>query len=135
MPIFTWNDSYSVSVAGMDAQHKKLFALINQLHDAMAVGKARTILGEVINELLDYTRTHFTAEEKLLEKFNYAGLPGQKREHAVFIGKIVDIQEKFKSGSLTVSLEVNQLLRNWLTNHIQVVDKKYASFLKEKGEK
>ena len=135
MPLFTWNDSYSVTISSMDEQHKKLFALINQLHDAMTTGKAKTIVGQVLDDLLDYTRTHFTAEEKVLEKYNYSGITEQKKEHAIFINKIVELKEKNKSGSLTVTLETSQFLKEWLLNHIMVIDKKYSSFLAEKGQK
>jgi hemerythrin len=134
MPLFTWNDSYSVQVKAMDEQHKKLFALINQLHDAMAAGKARTMLGPILSELLDYTRTHFTAEEKALEKVAYPGLAEQKKEHAIFIGKIIEFQEKNEGGSLTASIETSRFLRDWLLNHIMVIDKKYSSYLNSKGE-
>jgi hemerythrin len=135
MPLFTWNDSYSVSVKSMDDQHKKIFALINQLHDAMSAGKGKLAVGPVLNEMLDYTRTHFTAEEKVLEKLAYPGLPEQKKEHAIYIAKIVEMQKKLDAGSLTVSIEASQFLRDWLTNHIMVVDKKYGSFVSSHGEK
>jgi hemerythrin len=135
MPLFTWSDSYSVSVKSMDEQHKKLFTLINQLHDAMSAGKGKTIIGSVLNEMLDYTRTHFTAEEKVLEKLAYPGLAEQKKEHGIYINKIIEMQKKLEGGSLTVTMEASQFLRDWLTNHIMVVDKKYGSFLTEKGEK
>jgi len=119
----------------MDEQHKKLFALINQLHEAMSAGKGKTVIGQVLNEMLDYTRTHFTAEEKVLEKVGYPGLAEQKKEHGIYINKIVEMQQKLQAGSLTVSMEASQFLRDWLTNHIMIVDKKYGSFLTEKGEK
>jgi len=32
-----------------------------------------------------------------------------------------------------LSLDVMKFLREWLVNHIQVVDKKYGPVLKEKG--
>jgi hemerythrin len=40
MALFVWNDSYSVKVAMCDEQHKKLFAIINDLADAMRMGTA-----------------------------------------------------------------------------------------------
>jgi hemerythrin len=119
----------------MDDQHKKLFVLINQLHEAMSTGKGKQFVGTVLNEMLEYTRTHFTAEEKVLEKLAYPGLPEQKKEHAIFINKIVEMQQKLQGGSLTVSIEASQFLRDWLTNHIMVVDKKYSSFVTSHGEK
>jgi hemerythrin len=35
MPLMTWNTSYSVGVAQFDHEHQRLFALINELGDAI----------------------------------------------------------------------------------------------------
>ena len=39
MATFAWNESYSVHVRQFDAQHQKLFEIINTLADAMRMGK------------------------------------------------------------------------------------------------
>lgn len=136
MPLIKWDDSYSVSVKTLDEQHKKLFVLINQLHDAMSAGKGKEIIESVLKDMIDYTHTHFTTEEKLLEKHHYPYLEQQKQEHALFIQKVSEMQQKYKTGSsLTISFEVSQFLKNWLSNHIKLDDKKYSTFLVEKGEK
>jgi hemerythrin-like metal-binding protein len=135
MAAVTWNESYSVGVKALDEQHKKLFAMVNQMHEAMSAGKGRAIIGQVMDELFDYVRLHFTTEEKLLEKYNYAGLSEQKREHEAFIKKVTEMQQKMQAGNLTLSIEISQFLRNWITEHIMGVDKKYSAFLNEKGEK
>lgn len=41
MALFNWNDSYSVKVELCDAQHKKLFAIINNLADGMRMVEGR----------------------------------------------------------------------------------------------
>ncbi|MCE1255609.1 MAG: bacteriohemerythrin [Anaerolineae bacterium] len=134
MPTFTWNDSYSVNIKILDEQHKKLFTLIDQLHNAMSTGKGKQMIGQVLDEMLDYTRTHFTTEEDLLKKHNYPDLLKQQKEHAAFVQKVSEMQQKFNNGSLTLSIEVSQFLKDWLSKHILGADKQYAQFLTEKGE-
>jgi hemerythrin len=131
----TWKESYSVGVKALDEQHKKLFVLVSQMHEAMIAGKGRTLVGQVLNELLDYVRLHFSAEEKLLAKYNYPGLDEQKLEHEAFIKKVDDMKHKMDAGSLTLSIEVSQFLNSWITEHIMGMDRKYGEFLNSKGEK
>ena len=134
MATVTWNESYSVGVKALDEQHKRLFVMLNQIHEAMSEGKGRVVVAQVMNDMVDYVRLHFTAEEKLLEKYSYPGLNEQKREHAAFIKKVAEMQQKMRDGNLTLSIEVSQFLRSWITDHILGIDKKYVDFLISKGE-
>ena len=130
MPIFTWSDSYSVGAPGIDAQHKKLFDMINNLHEAMGQGKGKEALGKILDGLMDYTRVHFSDEEKMLEKVNYPDLPIQRAQHAAFVQKISELQKDYKSGKITMTLPTMEFLKDWLLNHILKVDKKYQSYIK-----
>jgi len=135
MPRIKWDDSYSVGVHSLDEQHKKLVAMANQLHEAMSAGKGKEVIEPILNDMLDYTRQHFSAEEKLLEKYNYPGLGDQKREHEAFFKKVTEMQLELKAKNLTLSIEVSQFLRSWITGHILGIDKQYTHFLNSKGEK
>jgi hemerythrin len=55
LALVTWDTSYSVSVKSCDAEHQKLFDLINQLHEAMQLGQGSTIVVPVVHELEKYT--------------------------------------------------------------------------------
>ena len=53
MAILSWNANMSVNVGIIDRQHKRLFILINKLHNAMQMGKGNDVLNTPINDLLD----------------------------------------------------------------------------------
>jgi hemerythrin len=129
MSLVKWDESYSVRVNGLDNQHKQLFALINQLHDAMIAGKASTEMSGVLAELITYTKTHFSAEEKLLESKHYPDLEAHKAQHRQFTDKIVQFQKDLDSGKAALSIALMHYLRDWLTNHILKTDKRYSSYL------
>lgn len=133
MPVFTWSDKYSVSVNQMDSQHKKLIDIINELYDAMQAGKASTALSKIVGDLLNYTKQHFTAEEKYMLQYDYPKYAAQKKEHDFFIEKIKKYQADLDSGKTTFSVDMSVFLKNWLVNHISVVDKEYGPFFNEKG--
>lgn len=133
MPIITWNDKYSVGIREMDNQHKKLADIINELNDAMSMGKGKEVLGKVLSNLIDYTKIHFSAEERLMKTHGYPEYSQQKSEHDDLSKKALDIQQQYQSGKTMMSLEVMNFLKNWLVNHIQGTDKKYTAFLNSKG--
>jgi hemerythrin len=126
MAFFTWDDAYSVQVKEMDDQHKRLFEIMAKLHTAMTEGKSNTIMAGVLDELHDYTLEHFTKEEKHLASFGYPGLSEQKKQHAIFVAKIKEYQEKMKDQKFGLSIELMNFLKDWLVNHIKAVDSKYA---------
>jgi hemerythrin-like metal-binding protein len=134
MPLIQWTPNYSVGVGEMDTHHRKLFDLLNKLHDAMAEGKASSMIEDIINELIDYTKYHFKEEERLMEKIQYAGLKDQKAAHNKFIAAIEGYKAQADRGlKAFLSSGVSTFLKDWLKNHIGVMDKKYQQDMNAKG--
>lgn len=133
MAFIQWDESYSVNVAEIDQEHKKLLDLTNQLHDAMRNGQGKLVVGNIINELLKYTETHFRNEEILMEKAGYPGLASHKLVHKRLVDQVKDLAEKANNGNLSLSLEVMNFLKDWLVEHIKGTDKNYSSHLNKHG--
>lgn len=127
MALITWQDSYSVGVELIDADHQLLVSLINQLDDAMTSGAGADTVGSVLNVLIEYTETHFGREELLMEKGGYPELEPHKREHAKLTAKVREIVEQYNAGNVgRLDHEVMDFLKTWLTGHILGVDRKYT---------
>ncbi|GAB4177975.1 MAG: bacteriohemerythrin [Calditrichia bacterium] len=133
MALIEWNDTLSVKVHEIDLQHKKLVALINELNDAMRQGKGKEVVGKIINDLINYTLTHFQTEEKYFDRFDYPETESHKKEHANFVSKVSEFQDKFEKGSFSLSIEVLNFLSNWLRSHIKGTDMKYSQFFRDNG--
>ena len=135
MTLINWNDSLSVGVAEIDRQHKNLIAMINELDNAMRVGKGKDVIGRIVDDLIIYTATHFRIEEKYFAQFGYPGAEKHKKEHAAFVKKVADFNNGFGKGKLALTTEVMSFLSDWLKNHIMGTDKEYTNFFNEKGLK
>ncbi len=133
MEFFKWQDSFSVGVNDIDEQHKRLIDLINDLAKAMSEGKGRDLIGNIIKELEDYTVYHFDFEEKFMEKNGYSDLESHKKIHQNFVDKIKEFEIKNNEGSLLLSIDIFNFLRDWLKEHILGTDMKYSKEFKEKG--
>lgn len=132
MPFLMWSGNYSVRIQAMDEQHRKLVDLINQLHDGISAGKGQAVLCQVLDALADYTRTHFTAEERLMQSGGFPGFAKHKAEHDALISKVKAIQKQAQAGQTEIGSGLLSFLREWLINHIMGSDKAYSAYLNGK---
>lgn len=135
MDLIQWNDTLSVGVSEIDKQHKELVRMINQLNDAMKVGKAKDQLGEILVGLVKYALSHFKTEEIYFDKFGFPEAISHKKEHLDFTQKVSDFKKSFDAGTVGLSVSIMTFLSNWLTNHIKTTDKKYSKLFNDKGLK
>ena len=133
MALFVWDNSYSVKVKQFDNDHKRLFALINDLHDAMMTGKGAQVIQRVIRQLAEYTKYHFSGEEALLERTKYASLEPHRVQHREFVSKVEQFERDLKAGVVGQSVAVTTFLKDWLVNHIQQTDREYSKHLNANG--
>ncbi|MEI6437229.1 MAG: bacteriohemerythrin [Candidatus Omnitrophota bacterium] len=129
--IFEWRKAYNVDVPLMDEQHHKLVDILNRLNTYIKDGApAKQSWSALVDELSDYTKYHFLAEEKLMRENDYQGFREHAAEHSFFIERIENFRKGFQSNDLNVVDELLYFLMIWLQNHILIVDHKLAGFLK-----
>lgn len=133
MSLLVWSNEFSVGVDEIDEQHKMLFELLNRLFLAAVKREDQQLTDEVLDSLIDYTRTHFALEERLLEESGYRALPGHREDHARFIERINTIAQKFHVEDGRVTLELINFLNDWLQKHIRQSDMAYAAHLARTG--
>ncbi len=130
MAKLTWSAELDTGINVIDKQHRVIVDYINQLDDARANGHKRAIVGNVIEDLIDYTISHFGFEESMQEEANYPFSKAHKRVHELFIRRVSDYQTRFKQGE-DVSEELHQLMFHWLFSHIQGDDGDYVDSVKD----
>jgi len=136
MPLMPWNEKLSVGVAAIDNEHKKLVAFVNEIYDAMQAGKAQDVLAPVVDGLVAYTESHFRREEELLASIAYPSSAEHSREHAALARQVLELQAKVRTGvDGALLLEVLNVLKTWLINHIQGSDRKYIPYIEAAGIK
>jgi hemerythrin len=111
----------------------KMIEMINTLHDAMKEGKGRDILGRILEDLVAYTRTHFETEEKVMKQNSYPDFSEHKKQHDKLVMEVAKIVKNYHGGNEPLPAHIMQFLVDWLTTHINGVDKKYGPYLQSKG--
>ncbi len=125
MELIKWSEKYSVNNFLLDSQHKKLIAIINELHTAMKVARGNEIMQTIFDELIWYTKEHFRTEEQVMLKFNYPEFGEHKAEHEKLTEHVLQLQKNYKEGKSLITMETMNFLKSWLINHIEGTDKKY----------
>ena len=131
--MFEWHNEYSVQIGSVDAQHKVLFGLAQELFTAMNAGRSKAALARILDRLVQYTQVHFAHEERLMQKHRYPAFQAHKAEHEALIRKVLEFQQEFQQGKVTISVQLLQFLRDWLEKHIKGSDQRYSPFLRQQA--
>ncbi len=129
MAYMEWDSSLETGIPTIDQQHKRLVALVNELHDAMKSGKGRTIVGDTLKSLAGYTDYHFNTEERAFDSYGYPDAQAHKAQHSQLIRKVGELMIEYAKGEMTITMDTLQFLTDWVKTHIRQQDKAYVPFL------
>ena len=121
--MMVWSEALQLNHSLIDQDHKKLVGLINDLGEAMSSGQGKEACGEVLKELISYTKTHFAMEERLMALHRYPALYTHRAEHARLVVEVMDFVRKYEAGTVALSVSLLHFLMEWLTDHILGSDK------------
>ncbi len=131
--LIKYSDRYSVNVEEINGQHKKIMNYINQIHAAVKKGAGLAEIREILIGMAEFVTEHFATEEKYFKKFNYPEYAGHKKIHENLLGKVREIIGQIDAGQDVNLIDVLIFLKDWLQDHIMVVDKRYSTFFNEHG--
>ena len=89
-------------------------------------------IARLLDGLMDYTTSHFIAEEELFQRLAYPQAAAHKAEHDHFTAQIMDLLQRHEQGQVSGG-EALELLMSWLLNHIVKVDRAYVDFFQSQG--
>ena len=133
MALVAWDETFSVGVKSLDGQHTILFGCLNDLHAAMMKGQGQSMTGPLLRKLVEYTHSHFAAEESMMESTHFPGVAEHKAKHRALVAEVENYVARFEKGEITLTLHLMNFLRDWLINHIQKSDHEYGPWLNEHG--
>ncbi len=130
-----FTEEYLTGIELIDKEHETLFHIVdraNQLIKSLDASSGYDKIMEILEELRDYTKEHFSDEEEYMESIHYEGLGAQKRAHEAFIDKLENISlSEVEDNPEEYLQELLEFLLGWLINHILYVDKKIPNETKE----
>ena len=128
-----WSSRLMVGEPSIDAQHKRLVELFNELHEALHGSLPQEKIAQILVALLEYTQFHFAHEASLMKKF---GFPGQKAHlamHDELVKAALEYKRRFEAGE-AIGVDLVNFVRDWLTHHILKTDRQLADFIKQSAQ-
>jgi hemerythrin-like metal-binding protein len=124
-----WKNEYSVGVTKLNNQHMKIIHILNDIYDYQKKKTISLDLENILNELLTYTKTHFTDEENLLRLVEYPDFVEHKKHHEWMAQKAQVIRDDYLKCREDLSWELMDFLKKWWLNHILNIDMRYVPYL------
>lgn len=126
--LIEWTPELSVGNSAIDAEHRHWIDLLNKFYMGLKNGEPKEVLLKLVAGMIEYTQFHFANEEKYMQSIKYPDFEGHKEKHELYVAKLMEYDQKIKSGKLVLSIEVTNYLKSWLVTHIKGSDRQYAKF-------
>jgi hemerythrin len=121
-----WKECYSVSEPSLDAQHRQIIGILNDLYAAIDAGQEYDELKGLLDRMVTYTMNHFNHEEDLLRACGYPDFENHKSLHDSMRRRTMGLRGH---ASLVTGRDLLNFTRDWWISHIQGEDKCYVPYI------
>lgn len=91
-----WKDEYALGISVVDAQHKQLFRISDELDKQLTTGIRAEEIDTILTRMGEYAARHFSMEEKYMAESNYPGRAEQQDAHKAFTVRFAELYENFR---------------------------------------
>jgi hemerythrin-like metal-binding protein len=114
----SWRKEFECGHPVIDAQHRHLFGISNELIHAAMSDMSKVTLEVLLDELIDHFNEHIAAEEAILARLNHPISEEHQEHHATLSAKAAALREQFhdtKAGAVEL---IAFLAYDIISNHV-----------------
>jgi hemerythrin len=130
MSLFKWSSAHSVYLPEIDAEHRALYRLGDELHKALMAGADPAHLKPIVVNLLESAEQHFRHEERLMRAIHYTSFDWHKGQHDAARKKVRALAKRIDAGDAAATGELLEFLAEWLRGHLGVADRMMGARLR-----
>ncbi len=122
--MLAWRKEYETGHDQIDHEHNCLLQQLNKLEIAIFRRDTTEQLETLLEFMEQYIKSHFENEEKIFACYNCRAAGLNQSAHQNFIILFQRSKERLLTEGASIGLanEIHELLLNWVTNHILMVD-------------
>jgi len=130
-----WHASFESGNADIDREHRALFAVSNDLLNAIVNARPFDEIDRIIGILVNEVTHHFDHEEAIQRSIGYEQAEEHARIHRALVDKAVKLISDFKAGGVTVGTFFQFLAYDVVTLHMRKEDSKFYPLFAAAGQK
>ena len=122
MRLFKWSKMHAVFIPEIDAEHKNIFRLADELHQAVVGGAPAGQARDLLRELIAKSEAHFAREERLMRATQYPGSAWHKKRHDTVRKRVKEFAPRIEGGDGQAAIALLEFLSGWLHDHVRLAD-------------
>ena len=122
MRLFKWNKMHAVFIPEIDAEHKNIYRLAEELSQAVAGGVPADQARAILRELIASGEDHFAHEERLMRATNYPASAWHKGQHDTVRKRMKEFAPRIEGGDGEAAPLLLEFLSGWLRDHVRLAD-------------
>jgi hemerythrin-like metal-binding protein len=133
MQPFKWTKAHSVFLPQVDDEHRNLYRLAEELHQAVEAGARAPRIRTAMLALLDAIEEHFAHEERLMKSARCESYEWHKQQHDTARKKGKRFLADYMAGDRDVPENFLAFLAQWLRDHLALTDRMMGAQIRNSG--
>jgi len=125
-----WDPALETGDPRVDAEHRAIYALVNDMFRLIERGEEREVLASALTQVQTYAAKHFAHEEQLMSDIEYPDLEHHRELHREFAAEAERLSIEQLAGVRFSAAGLTEFMRTWLETHIETEDRKIGEYLK-----
>jgi hemerythrin len=123
MQHFKWTKAHAVYLPQVDAEHRNLYRMAEELHQAARTGTEAARVRELAWPFLAAIEEHFVHEERLMKAADCPDLAWHKLQHDTMRKRMKIYQSEIEAGEIEATNVFLTFLSRWLKDHMSLTDR------------
>ncbi len=130
MRLFKWTKLHAAFVPEIDAEHRTLFRLGDELQEAIVASAGKERVNSIVESLITTFEEHFAHEERLMRTSRYTIYAWHKQQHDGARRRMKEYEKVVLAGNDRAALEMAEYLSNWVKDHVALADRMFGAHLR-----
>ena len=122
MSLLEWRPDYSVGNAAIDAEHREMIELINDIYAQLESDPDAGLIEQGLGDIFTAISMHFALEERFMLNAAYDEYDAHKADHEELLDQLRDLMDEYVADPKLGAVLLEQGLSDWFSVHFATFD-------------